>query len=227
MVEYKGARNINCNLAFSGRTKTTLFRISQFSTVRKSRKIGAGCALTQIALRLKLISDTQGAMAEPVQAPMAEAVQTATNNLTQENLGNQNSQGQAVSSPEQLTQVQQPVPQSQDQQNTPSNDNTQFQAQEPQIPSQQYQDQQGPRNQDHLHDQEGQGYLEEWRQHQQMQANDSQNSAHDDSAQTFNIYVGNLNNTVEDDDLRAAFEGCGPIALVRVFKERATGAHMV
>lgn len=44
---------------------------------------------------------------------------------------------------------------------------------------------------------------------------------------TYNIYVGNLSNEVEDEDLRAAYEPCGPISSVRVFKEKYTGEHLV
>jgi hypothetical protein len=117
----------------------------------------------------------------------------------------------------------------------------QDQAQSEQVLSQSQQDQQQQAQSQEQTNQEyhelqqhheGQGYLEEWRQQQQSQNNNVNNqSGHDtDPAtpkETYNIYVGNLNSNVEDEDLRAAFEPCGPITLVRVFKDKSTGAHMV
>ena len=44
---------------------------------------------------------------------------------------------------------------------------------------------------------------------------------------TYNIYVGNLNNQVDEGDLDTTFAPCGEITSTRVFREKSTGEHMV
>lgn len=45
--------------------------------------------------------------------------------------------------------------------------------------------------------------------------------------ETYNIYVGNLNAQVNEEDLKQVFVSCGKIASVRVFRDKNTGEHMV
>jgi RNA recognition motif-containing protein len=52
------------------------------------------------------------------------------------------------------------------------------------------------------------------------------NSPSPDLANTFNVYVGNLSPESNEQDLADAFGQCGKVVLCRVFRDKATGAHM-
>jgi hypothetical protein len=59
-------------------------------------------------------------------------------------------------------------------------------------------------------------------QNQEFQQN---KPAHEHS--TFNVYVGGLNPSVDEQDLTTTFAACGEIASTRVFRDKNTGDHMV
>ncbi|MHC4406248.1 MAG: RNA recognition motif domain-containing protein, partial [Planctomycetota bacterium] len=46
---------------------------------------------------------------------------------------------------------------------------------------------------------------------------------HDTKESRVNIYVGNLSNEINEDDLRQAFEAFGQVASVNILKDRVTG----
>lgn len=62
---------------------------------------------------------------------------------------------------------------------------------------------------------------------QTFQHNTNNTKGNENETITYNIYVGNLNNQVDELDLSTTFAGCGEIVSTRVFREKNTGEHMV